>query len=61
MQSEPRKLLQKEINTKMMDKIKNETEEKTEIKHWKERKTEIKVGRRPECMENSTENNVMPS
>ena len=43
-----------------MDVIENETETMTKIKHWKDRKKEIRVGKRPEYMEKSTKNNVMP-
>ena len=49
-----KKLLQEEINSKLMDEIDRETEEKTKIKHWREMKTDIKVGKRTQYMEKLT-------
>ena len=53
-QQQPKRLIQEEINTKILDDIANEAENKSKVRHWMERRENIKIGERPTYMDKLT-------
>ena len=45
-----KRLIQGEINTKILDDIANEAENKSKVRYWVERSENIKIGERPGYM-----------